>query len=39
MRRFREQEMKNCSLTEEGIVNITLENPSPLQVFAERIRL
>ena len=38
-RRFREQEIKNCSLTEEGIVNITLENPSPLQVFAETIGL
>ena len=38
-RRFREQEIKNCSLTEEGIVNITLENPSPLQVFAEAIGL
>ena len=37
--RFREQEIKNCSLTEEGIVNITLENPSPLQVFAETIGL
>ena len=36
---FREQEIKNSSLTEEGIVNITLENPSPLQVFAETIGL
>ena len=38
-RRFREQEIKNCSLTEEGIININLENPSPLQVFAETIGL
>ena len=38
-RRFREQEIMNSSLTEEGIVNITLENPSTLQVFAETIGL
>ena len=38
-RRFRKQEINNCSLTEEGIVNITLENPSPLQVFAETYSL
>ena len=31
--------MKKCSLAEEGIVNINLENLSPFQVFTETIGL
>lgn len=38
-KQYKKPTTKTCTLTEEGIVNIRLENPSPLQVFSETIGL
>ena len=36
---FEKPALKKCSLAEEGIVNINLENPSPFYIFTETIGL
>ena len=36
---FEKPALKKCSLAEEGIVSINLDNPSPFQVFTETIGL
>ena len=38
-KQFKKPATKECTLAEEGIVNIELEHPSPLQVFSETIGL
>ena len=38
-KQFKKPAIKECTLAEEGIVNIELEHPSPLQVFSETIGL
>ena len=38
-KQFKPLEIKKCTFAEEGIININLENPSPLQVFSETVGL
>lgn len=38
-KQYKTSAIKKCTLAEEGILNIELENPSPLQVFSETVGL